>query len=935
MKPTIDSAVAAFGAKAKAKLANPGASGEPEEQLRAPFRRVLFRSAELSSLPKTAVAAVGESSVSDLKTRPDYAVTVHKALVGFIELKAPGKGADPRKFKDPHDKAQWEKLHSLPNLIYTDGNSFSLWQDGELVGSVITLIGDIESSGSQLQAPPGLLGLFEKFFRWEPLPPRSAKELARTSARLCKLLRDEVTEQLALKSEALTSLAMDWRKLLFPEANDKTFADGYAQAVTFGLLMARAKDIRLATGFEKVARELTHTSSLIGAALRLLTDNAENQATLKTSLGTLTRVLDAVHWPTISKGRPETWLYFYEDFLEVYDNSLRKLTGSYYTPPEVVGSMVRLVDEVLRSPRFGQSAGLAAPTVTVADPATGTGTYVLGVLRKIAETVQADEGAGAVSAAINAAVNRLIAFEMQLGPFAVAQLRILAEIVHLTGAAPKTPARMFVTNTLGNPQDDEGWIPGILAPIAQSRKDANKIKREEPITVVMGNPPYKEKAKGRGGWVEGENALAEKTAPLADWMPPREWGVGAHSKHLRNLYIYFWRWATWKTFDHGPGNKTGIVCFITVAGFLSGPGFQKMRDYLRRTCDDIWVIDCSPEGHQPEVNTRIFQGVQQPVCIVLASRSAKSKSDSPAKVHFQSLPAGHRTEKFAALGKLTIGELGASPVAPTSHSAVSRISKSAGLGKAKAAPVFPRAADLEIGDTAGLETCATRPFGGKAWMDCPTDWRAPFLPASTGAWATYPALEDFFIYNRSGVMPGRTWIIAPDADSLQRRWQKLITAPAAEKETLFHPHLLKDGLGDRHTKRVVSIALAGFEPRPLPIADEHGACPPPVRYGFRSFDRQWIIPDNRVINRPNPELWTMRSDHQIFLTAFSEESPTAGPALTITGFIPDLHHYKGSFGGRVFGLWRDADASVSNVRPKLLTFLAQKLGPFSAEDLVA
>ncbi len=879
MELTVNSAVVAFGARAKTKLANPGASGEPEDQLRAPFEQLLADLAELANLPKTAVAAVGESSVSDLKTRPDYAVTVHKALVGFIELKAPGKGADPRKFKDPHDKAQWEKLHSLPNLIYTDGNAFSLWQDGELVDSVVTLIGDIESSGSQLQSPPGLLSLFEKFLRWEPLPPRNAKELARTSARLCKLLRDEVTEQLALKSEALTSLAMDWRKLLFPEANDKTFADGYAQAVTFGLLMARAKDIRLATGFEKVARELTHTSSLIGAALRLLTDNAENQATLKTSLGTLTRVLDAVHWPTIGKGRPETWLYFYEDFLEVYDNTLRKLTGSYYTPPEVVGTMVRLVDEVLRSPRFGQSAGLASPTVTVADPATGTGTYVLGVLRKIAETVQADEGAGAVQEAINAAVNRLIAFEMQLGPFAVAQLRILAEIVHLTGAAPKTPARMFVTNTLGNPEDDEGWIPGILAPIAQSRKDANKIKREEPITVVMGNPPYKEKAKGRGGWVEGENAVAEKTAPLAAWMPPREWGVGAHSKHLRNLYIYFWRWATWKTFDHGPGHNTGIVCFITVAGFLSGPGFQKMRDYLRRTCDDIWVIDCSPEGHQPEVNTRIFQGVQQPVCIVLASRSAKSKAGTPAKVHFQSLPAGHRTEKFAALGKLTIG--------------------------------------------------------GKAWADCPTDWRAPFLPASTGAWSTYPKLEELFIYNGAGVQTKRTWVIAPDADSLVRRWNELIAAPADEKEELFHATLRDGKPADRHIRSIIKEALPGYEPNLTPIINEKNVCATPVRYGFRSFNREWIIPDNRVITQPNAELWKSRSEKQVYLTAFSEESPSNGPAVTLTGLVPDLHHYKGSFGGRVFPLWRDANASVSNVRPKLLTFLAQKLGPVSAEDMVA
>ena len=197
MKPALDSAIAAFGAKAKAKLANPGASGEPEEQLRAPFEQLLAELALLCNLPPNAVAAVGETSVSDLKTRPDYAVTVRKTLVGFVELKAPGKGADPRKFKDPHDKAQWEKLHSLWNLIYTDGNCFQSlagranWWVGD------RLNGDIETSGNKLQTPPGLLSLFEKFFRWEPLPPRNAKELARISARLCKLLRDEVTEQLA------------------------------------------------------------------------------------------------------------------------------------------------------------------------------------------------------------------------------------------------------------------------------------------------------------------------------------------------------------------------------------------------------------------------------------------------------------------------------------------------------------------------------------------------------------------------------------------------------------------------------------------------------------------------------------------------------------------------------------------------------------------
>jgi hypothetical protein len=372
MSTTAEAAVSIFGERAKGKLANPAASGQPEDQLRSPFESLLSDMASLAGVLQ--LQAVGESSILELKTRPDYAVTVQGALIGFVELKAPGKGADPRKYKDPHDKSQWEKLRSLPNLLYTDGNSFSLWQNGELVGAVLTLLGDVETSGTKLDIPSGFTGLFESFLRWQPVAPRSAKELAETTARLCRLLRDEVTEQLALESPALTSLAADWRKLLFPEANDKTFADGYAQAVTFGLLMARAKQITLATGMGKVAAELAQSSSLIGTALRLLTDDPENQETLKTALGTLVRVLDAVDWDKISKGNADAWLYFYEDFLAVYDNDLRKLTGSYYTPPEVVSGMVALVDEALRT-RFNLHAGLASQAVTLADPATGTGTF--------------------------------------------------------------------------------------------------------------------------------------------------------------------------------------------------------------------------------------------------------------------------------------------------------------------------------------------------------------------------------------------------------------------------------------------------------------------------------------------------------------------------------------------------------------------------------
>ena len=888
---TLQEAISKFGAEAKSKLSNPAASGAPEDQLRAPLETLIANIAELTGLPTGTIVAVGEISLADLKTRPDYAITRNNALIGFIEVKAPGKGADPRRFRDEHDREQWAKLQTLPNLIYTDGNGFSLWRDGEIEGKVVHLEGDVATADNKLAARDSLVSLFADFFQWEPQPPSSAAQLAVVTARLCRLLREEVAEQLEQKSASLTNLATDWRKLLFPSATDEAFADGYAQAVTFGLLMARAREITLANGLDEVARELRQTNTLIGAALRLLTDDADNQATLKTSLATLTRVLDAVHWPTISKGNPEAWLYFYEDFLRVYDNDLRKKTGSYYTPPEVVRAMVRLVDEALRSDqKFGLSEGLASPDVTVADPATGTGTFLLGVLRRIAEATEADQGPGAVPGVVGAAMSRLIGFEIQFGPFAVAQLRILAELQSLLDDPNATPAmRLFVTDTLGNPYAEDEYVPQILMPFGDSRRHANEIKRQEKITVVIGNPPYKEKAKGLGGWIESGTTAEKVTPPLGHWMPPADWNVGAHAKHLRNLYVYFWRWATWKVFGDGDPSRIegrardrkGIVSYITVAGFLNGPGFQKMRADLRCDADEIWVIDCSPEGHQPEVRTRIFQGVQQPVCIVMALRNTEAGSSIPARVRYRALPLGHRNDKVAALGTLTLDDDG--------------------------------------------------------WTECSSDLRASFFPRAAGSWAEFVPLEDLFTYDGSGVMPGRTWVIAPDRASLERRWEVLKSEADSEKmKALFHPHLRGGEPGDKHLNKPLRQGLYGHEFRPGSVASDTGAAVRPVRYGYRSFDRQWIIPDGRVINQPNPTLWENHSSQQVYLTALQAHAPTTGPAVTFTAAIPDLHHYKGSFGGRAFPLWADREVKAPNFKAGLLHEVALSLGiPVSAPDLMA
>src|SRR6266852_5445274 len=140
-------AVSNYGASVKPKLAKIAIEGAPEDQLRAPLEALIRDLAAAGGLPVGSVHLIGETTLADLKTRPDFAVTLSNALIGFIEVKAPGKGADPRQFEDPHDKEQWNKLKSLPNLIYTDGNAFSLWRDGKPAGKIVHLKGNVETSG--------------------------------------------------------------------------------------------------------------------------------------------------------------------------------------------------------------------------------------------------------------------------------------------------------------------------------------------------------------------------------------------------------------------------------------------------------------------------------------------------------------------------------------------------------------------------------------------------------------------------------------------------------------------------------------------------------------------------------------------------------------------------------------------------------------------
>jgi len=215
------------------------------------------------------------------------------------------------------------------------------------------------------------------------------------------------------------------------------------------------------------------------------------------TLSTLVRVISVVNFAKFAKHLADPYLALYETFLEEYDPELRKKTGSYYTPAAVVAGMTRLTDEVLRT-KLDRTQGFATDNVTIVDPAMWTGTYVLSVLDTVAATEAASEGPGAVPARLREAADRLVGIEIQTGPYAVAELRVAAALHrHKADVAPDG-LRLYVADTLDDPFAEQTLLAATMAPIAASRRNANKMKAHEPV-VVIGTRPIERTPAGTVG----------------------------------------------------------------------------------------------------------------------------------------------------------------------------------------------------------------------------------------------------------------------------------------------------------------------------------------------------------------------------------------------------------------------------------------------------
>lgn len=467
---------------------------------------------------------------------------VDGVLTGYVELKAPDKNIDPASFaKNGHEYRQWQRLRNLPNLLYTNGTEWRLYRYGEPVQTssgyeAVHVDGSFTKKGKSFvwrgkwSAPDSLSAFFLNFLRWTPISITSADQLVETLAPLAALLREEALrglsdqkklyekEQEEAKSRGeedevlpppLVGLRKDWRDTLAPNTSDEEFADSFAQTVVFSLVVALSEGHNLSIeSLSTMANRLRSQHGLLGNALGLLTEHLDEKSSLYNALAVIVRVMGAASWEYISGGKADVYLHLYEHFLSIYNPEQRKKTGSYYTPVEVVDQMVRLVDDALRT-YLGKEHGLASEGVSVIDPAMGTGTYPLSVMHKVAKTESLAPAAR--TRALNRLAKNLYGFELQSGPFSVAELRLNQTLKELGAEVPKDGLNLYVADTLHNPYSRAKPMSGnTLRLLSQLSNKATRVKREVPIQVCIGNPPYKDKAQGMGGWVESGHRYKKK-----------------------------------------------------------------------------------------------------------------------------------------------------------------------------------------------------------------------------------------------------------------------------------------------------------------------------------------------------------------------------------------------------------------------------------------
>lgn len=821
--------------------------------------------------------------------RPDIALQrIGAPPRAFVELKAPGKPADPTRWTG-QDKRQYERFKEFPCWATCNFAEFRLrYRDNEVGDATVVPANTLNPDRNDASAdriiaerdPAPLLRLLEQLCHAAGQQPvaRDAPHLAELLAHSARLVRGIVRDRLAelhrdkIVAHPLLQVRQEFRDVLYahPEAGgysnrdfDELFSAAFAQTLAFGLLL-----VREGTGEDVSEASWQHMPPehpLMRTALRVL-----SQPEVVQDLGTGFDVIcDTVNSfaPEIL-AVPETGrdpiLYFYEDFLHTFDRAAREKYGVYYTPVEVVRYMVSALDRVVRD-NLGLH-GLSDDRLTILDPATGTGTFLLGIAERVRAQAEAEAGAGMVGLALQNLAGRMFGFELLVGPYAVAHYRLHHALRRPSEVAVALPRLgVFLADTLAEPgaAAAAGALGFVAQGIADERHEANRIKSEQPILAIIGNPPYRRLEEGEnrtlvGDWLDGVWDDLKEPVSLA--------GHGNQLNTFPELSVAFWRWAIWKLFEAQNAPRRGVIAFISNRKFITGWPYAGLRQMLRERFDRIEIVDLRGDirlgGHAGVEGDQGVFNIQVGTAITLAIADGSKPQGALAEVRYQDSWAEGLFSRQAKFAWLT--ERAASGTVPN-----------------------PIAVDRDALDD-------MRP--------------APF---QNGEWVGLDACFQFWL---SGVQTKRDdFIYATTQMALLERLRQFQTMEASTAAQLFKP----------------------TDAKPLKVALDHPVIEQQVVLtAYRPLDRRWLYNNIHFIDRRRPRLQDAWGESNLCLYAMPSGT-NAGPAAWCHALLPDYHAFRGSYGGYAFPLYdRRPDVNGSNLSPTLVESLGAAYGaPVAAEDV--
>jgi predicted helicase len=582
---------------------------------------------------------------------PDFVLRNKKTSidVGYIEAKDIGKSLDHKSYDE-----QFERYRAkLPNLIITDYLEFRLYREGELKQTICIS----KLVKNRLVADPTQFDAFTNFIQEfaahisETIgtPAKLADMMAGKARLLANVIEKALLQDKAglFVNSSLNEQLEAFRKILIHTIAEREFADIYAQTIAYGLFAARIQEIQAQDFSRQKAASLIPQSNPFLRKLFQYVSGYEVDKRIEWIVDALALVFRHTDMAAVltnfgkgaGKDQEDPIIHFYETFLAAYDPKLRKARGVWYTPQAVVNFIVRAVDDVLKD-EFGLSDGLASNAkikvtidntlverhrVQILDPATGTGTFLAEVIRHIHGRFAGQEGVW------NAYVERdliprLNGFELLMASYAMAHLQ-LGLLLQELGYRPREAnerLKVYLTNTLESPSATiplgfEGWL------VAEAN-EANAVKRDAPVMVVLGNPPYSGESQNKSDDIE-RLMKAYKQEPGGGTLNER------NGKWLNDDYVKFMRFAESFIVKNGEG----ILAYITNHSWLDNPTFRGMRWHLMESFDKIYVIDLhgnslrrevSPDG-SPDKN--VFD-IKQGVAIVIGVKVKATTVFAPTGV---------------------------------------------------------------------------------------------------------------------------------------------------------------------------------------------------------------------------------------------------------------------------------------------------------------